>query len=498
MRDDPAAETPEDGAKASVSETSAANVRESPTTLEDWTNCLRDKEMPIFSRTAQRLNQVIEDKRSGVSELSKIILEDPGLTARLLKFASSPHYNPSGIRLATVTRAIVLLGLNVIRELALACSFIETVLSKQRKHQVNREIACALHSAVQAKSLAILLNDPRPEEVFVAALLHNIGHIGFWCFEHDTGEKIQVLTEQQKIPAEKAEKTVLGFQLIHLGASLSKTWGLGGLIEEAFSGNSPRTEYVKLGYQVARNSPQGWNTEEIRRCIYRMAELTGKPERHLLTILQDNAESAIRLAKQSGAHQVTPYIPGTDRGPTGKQRQTDDLAPRDDTSLIQIMQDVTNLLCGEFNVNLVLEMILEGIYRALGMDRVLFALLTPDRKRLKEKFALGWPSVESRGQLQIGIAGSSPNIFSNVLEKNEYFWARGADTETQRLFTGEVIAQFGQHDCCLSPVSYDKRVIGLFYADRAFSKEPITREVFDSFRQLTMQANIALKLLQAR
>jgi HD-like signal output (HDOD) protein len=498
MRDDSASETPEDSTKARSSESSAAKIKENPRTLEDWTNWLRDKEMPIFSRTAQRLNHAIEDKRSGVSELSKIILEDPGLTARLLKFASSPYYNPSSIRLATVTRAIVLLGLNVIRELALACSFIETVLSKQRKQQVNREIACALHSAVQAKSLAILLNDPRPEEVFIAALLHNIGHIGFWCFEHDTGKKIQALMEHQKTPAEKAEKAVLGFQLIHLGASLSKTWGLGGLIEEAFSNNSPRTEYVTLGYQIARNSPHGWNSEEIKRCIHRMAELTGKPQSHLLTLLKDNAESAVKLAKQSGAHQATAYIPGTDRESAARQRQTDEPTPRDDTNLIQIMQDLTNLLCGEFDVNVVIELIMEGVYRALGMDRVLFALLTPDRKRLKEKFALGWPSVESRGQLQIDIIDSSPNIFSNTLAKNESFWARGASIETRRLFTGEVIAQFGQHDCCLSPVSYDKRVIGLFYADRAFSKAPITREVFDGFRQLTMQASIALKLLRAR
>jgi HD-like signal output (HDOD) protein len=207
MQDD-SANGPESVAKTLAAEALASQGQKAPNTLDDWINWLRDKEMPIFSRTVQRLNHAIEDKRSGVSELSSIILEDPGLTARLLKFANSPHYNPSSVRLATVTRAVVLLGLNVIRELALACSFIETVLSKQRKQQVDREIAYALHSAVQAKSLAILLNDPRPEEVFVAALLHSVGHIGFWCFEHDAGEKSQALMEQQKIPAEKAEKAV--------------------------------------------------------------------------------------------------------------------------------------------------------------------------------------------------------------------------------------------------------------------------------------------------
>ncbi|HYE35004.1 HDOD domain-containing protein [Methylocaldum sp.] len=498
MQDDSAKETPENSPKAIDAGSLAVHEEDIPTTLEDWTSWLRDKEMPIFSHTAQRLNQAIEDKRSGVSELAKIILEDPGLTAGLLKLASSPYYNPNSVRLATVTRAIVLLGLNVIRELALACSFIETVMSKHGKQQVNKEIACALHSAVQAKSLAILVNDPQPEEVFIAALLHNIGHIGFWCFELNMGGKIQELTEKQKMPAERAERAVLGFQLIQLGASLSKTWRLGGLIEEAFSGRSPRTEYVKLGYQIARGSSRGWQSEEIKRCIYRVAELTGQPHRNLLQLLQRNAESAVKLARQFGAHEAMAYIPGAERESTARQRQTDESTQRDEAGLMQIMQDITNLLCGEFDLNLVFEMVMEGIYRALRMDRVLFALLTPDRRRLKEKSALGWPPVETRGLLQVGIGGSPPNIFSNTLEKNEYLWARETDAETQRLFTGEVIAHFGQHDCCLSPISFDKKVIGLFYADRAFSKEPITRDVFDSFRQLTMQANIALKLIQAR
>jgi hypothetical protein len=157
--------------------------------------------------------------------------------------------------------------------------------------------------------------------------------------------------------------------------SLSKTWGLGGLIEEAFSGNSPRTEFVKLGYQIARHAPNRWNSEEMRRCIYKMAELTGKRQRHLLTLLRNDAESAVKLAKQSGAHQAAAYIPGMNRELRVKQRHTDERPSCDAASLIQIMQDLTNLLCGEFDLNLILEMTIEGIYRAVGMDRVLVRLV---------------------------------------------------------------------------------------------------------------------------
>ena len=39
--------------------------------------------------------------------------------------------------------------------------------------------------------------------------------------------------------------------------------------------------------------------------------------------------------------------------------------------------------------NLILEIILEGIYRGVGLDRTIFAVLTSDKKAIKAKYALG-------------------------------------------------------------------------------------------------------------
>ena len=262
------------------SPTSTANFDEKlPSTLQEWTLWLRDKEMPIFSRTARNLNLAIEDGRAGVADIARIILGDPTLTAKLLKLANSPYYNPSRQRLATVTRAVILLGLNIIRELALACTFIDEILSQNdKKQEVYKELAYALHAAVQAKSLATLVNDPHSEEIFIAALLHNIGQIVFWCFGRELGDKIQKTIQEKHLSSDQAEKQVLGFQLDQLSCSLSKIWGLGGLIENAFESGDRRTQFVRLGFRLARASREGWGNAEVTRCIRTAAELVGKSQ----------------------------------------------------------------------------------------------------------------------------------------------------------------------------------------------------------------------------
>jgi transcriptional regulator with GAF, ATPase, and Fis domain len=217
------------------------------------------------------------------------------------------------------------------------------------------------------------------------------------------------------------------------------------------------------------------------------------PQDQILSLCRDNAENAIKLAAHFGVEQASVYIPGANRVEISTPVQESN--ERSDIELMQIMREITNLLCGEFDLNLLFDMIIEGVYRGLSMDRVVFALLTPDRKRLREKSSLGWAPLSSRGLIQISVADSSANIFSYTLEKKEPLWfAQDDRASIKHLFTPEVLAQFGQQECCLSPVGVDKRVIGLFYTDRASSKKPITADAYADFKQLTRQANIALKL----
>jgi hypothetical protein len=462
----------------------------SPAGLAEWVQRLKEREMPVFSRTVRRLNQAMEDERSGILEMSRIILEDPALTAKLLKLGNSLHYNPGRQPLGTITRAVVMIGLDAVHELALACSFIDAMLARRNRERVRLEIARALHAAVQAKSLAQLAGDGAPEEAFVAALLHNIGQLAFWCFEDNQGAAIDALTARGYSP-EKAEREVLGFRLDQLGAGLCKAWSLGGLIEKCHAGlATPRTNLVKAGSELARLAERGWNDPQMLRRLEKIAEQTGKTIEEIQARVKSNAEAAVKLAEQLGARASDRYIPHAETVPSGVAEE----APaRGESAMLQIMGDIANLLSGEVDLNLAFETVIEGIYRAVDMDRVLFALMTPDRKLLKEKSALGWPPAAERESLSFPLAATPHNLFSWAVERNEALWAR---QDREALFTPSLRARLGLQECLIAPIGLNRRVIGLFYADRALSKRPLNQDCFDGFLRLVQQANIALRLSQ--
>ena len=56
---------------------------------------------------------------------------------------------------------------------------------------------------------------------------------------------------------------------------------------------------------------------------------------------------------------------------------------------LQILRELSSLMEVQPDFNSVLEMVLEGMYRGIGMDRTLFALRTPDHRFLVGRYALG-------------------------------------------------------------------------------------------------------------
>ena len=130
--------------------------------LDLWVNRLVNENMPIFARTAQCVAGTASRENSSLSELAWSILEDPSLTTQVLKLANSMHYNPCSQQINTVSRAVMRLGFNTVKEICLTIALIETVLSSLHKEKVAVEIARAFHAAVQARKIATLLNLPGP------------------------------------------------------------------------------------------------------------------------------------------------------------------------------------------------------------------------------------------------------------------------------------------------------------------------------------------------
>ncbi|MAT65070.1 MAG: GAF domain-containing protein, partial [Gammaproteobacteria bacterium] len=154
-------------AQVSTPEPDAKN----PRNLTEWVDVLSQQGMPIFTHTLRSISGMAADRQSSASELANVILQDAAMTAKLLRIANSPYYNTQAKSISTVSRAVVLLGFDAVRGLALSIAVVESAARGANKARLAADMARAFHAAVQARAFAQQRRDRSPEEVFIATLL---------------------------------------------------------------------------------------------------------------------------------------------------------------------------------------------------------------------------------------------------------------------------------------------------------------------------------------
>ncbi len=463
-----------------------------PKSIDDWVEMLQAQELPIFSNTAQSIYKSLDDERKGAIELAAIILQDPNLTAKLLKVGNSSYYNPSRQKLGTVSRAIIVLGAEVIRELTLACSFFESILAPGNKERANQEIALAIHAAVQARELAIAMQDSMPEEVFVASLLHNIGQIAFWCSNTKQNSQINELIANN-MSAQEAEKQVLGFTLQDMTKKLSKSWHLGGLIEDSIcqpQAANQRCHIVLMGCEISHALKFGWESPEMNSCLRKLEKFTGESSSAIIAKIKKNTANAIKIARKFGAHDASKFI-SSDISVTVEE-EIDSQKPDKKQILLQILQDISNHVSGDIDLNQLFEMVLEGIHRGVEMDRTLFLLLSPDKRTLNEKISLGWHKQLGEQKIHIHNNEVTSNLCFYALHHEEGLWID--PQHYQALFTAQIMHTIGSHKCFIFPVYVEHKPIGLIYTDRGINNAPLNQDDFTAAKHFARQANIGLTL----
>jgi HD-like signal output (HDOD) protein len=471
--------------------------------LTEWVRRLNDEEMPIFAQTARRIAGVSADDEASVGDLARIILQDSSMTARVLRIANSVHYNPSAHPISTVSRAIVMLGFDVVRSIALSIAMVDTLLRGVQHERVVSEMARSFHAAVQAKSFALARQDPSAEEVFIATLLCRIGNMAFWCFPHGFAA---ALDEQLRSSGEEeaaVEQRVLGFGLRELTASLNREWHLSALLGQALEGPKgahPRAGNLELGYALAEAVEQGWDTPDVAQLVDRIAEAVYLPRDKAADMVHENARVAIETAAEFGAHTASRLIPlpkGPQRRAAAEDAGPDEAHSAPDSALqLHILRELSSMLQERVGVNAVLGTVLEGVYRALAMDRVIFAVVAPGRDGLQAKYVLGDYEDRLARCLSLSAKEQAGNVFAEALSNRWPLWVSQDDRNIA--LSATIRSCLGTADFFVAPLVSGERRIGVIYADRASSGRALDEESFSGFRHFCEQANLGFAILGQR
>ncbi len=180
-----------------------------------------------------RLNNAINNPRSSITDIAKIISEDTSLSARLLRIVNGSLYGfPS--RIDTINRAVVIVGTQQLRDLAMATS-VTTLFKEIPDDLVNMEsfwrhsVGCGL----AAREIANLRQDINPERYFVAGILHDVGRLVMIKKDPSRSRSVLLRSKRDDELLYKSEAAVFGFDHSDIGRLLLNKWKLPSSLEEA-------------------------------------------------------------------------------------------------------------------------------------------------------------------------------------------------------------------------------------------------------------------------
>ncbi len=192
------------------------------------------QKMPSLSTTVGKVMEICSRTDASPNELNKVISLDPVLTGQVLKLINSAYYSLV-TKITSLTRAITMLGMNTVKNMALSTAIIRTVsgTKKSKALPTTKFWAHTIGAGVSAKLLAAIKEVPvlEREELFVAGLLHDLGKIPFG------DEYIEVLNIAQKeqVPLIEVEREVMGIDHQQVGLMIAEKWKLNEVITTCIS-----------------------------------------------------------------------------------------------------------------------------------------------------------------------------------------------------------------------------------------------------------------------
>ena len=204
-------------------------------TLDFLLRRMRHKsDFPALTEHVLRVQRMANSDTENLNQLADEILKDVALTQKLLRLVNTAQFRRNGHGVSTVSRAVALVGLAGIRNLALSLVLVEHMKDKAHAQRLKEEFLRSLLAGQLANELCQPQRDA--EEAFLGAMFYNLGKLLTEFYFPDEAEAIRAqlkLSTAQAdarthpdLVADRAAGVVLGLGFEALGVGVAKHWGL--------------------------------------------------------------------------------------------------------------------------------------------------------------------------------------------------------------------------------------------------------------------------------
>ncbi len=177
-----------------------------------------------------RIVELVEDPSSTAQDLQRMISNDPALCSRILKVVNSAFYGLPG-QVASIDRAIVLLGLNAVKNIAVAASLVKLFRGGELGQAFSaRELwSHSIAVATAARQIATKISMGLPDEAFLAGLMHDLGVVVELQYDRQKLLKVVEMLGVNSGGAPlrdmmEAEREIFGADHQSFGEALARKW----------------------------------------------------------------------------------------------------------------------------------------------------------------------------------------------------------------------------------------------------------------------------------
>lgn len=183
--------------------------------------------LPSLPVIASRLLEVVDDPKSSASDMAVLISTDPALAARLLKLANSAYYGFPR-RIGTVNLAVVVLGLEAVRDMCLSVIITDCFFPSNGDlpFDMTGFWKHSLSCAVASRMIYRMCDASHPGEGFIAGLVHDIGKLFFARYFPEEYGEVAHRVDNEDVPLLDAERERFGVTHPVTGAWLLDEWNL--------------------------------------------------------------------------------------------------------------------------------------------------------------------------------------------------------------------------------------------------------------------------------
>lgn len=399
----------------------------------------RSRDFPALSETVRTLNGLASSDHKSTGHVAGVIVRDYALTNKILKVVNSAYYAGFAGKVGTISRAIVVLGLEPIRSLAASLILFEHMAGDSNAERIRALIGKSMFSALLARQLASERQLAHGEEAFLAAMFHNLGEllVAFYLPEEDAA--IRNAVDNDGMSSGEAQGQVLGVDYSHLGMAIGRSWNFPNAITFSMKPlprkpvSAPTSEeetlrqLAALSHEITDRLAAGGRLddkgmaavlERFKKCTdldsgrmaemlsatrseYRvLAEGMATPERAPAAIRALTGAPERRSADDAQARMIAD-VALPDEEPLGR-----DATRRMDPEpvLVEGLQEATAMLAEGASVSEVAQVVLESIYRAFGLRHIALCLRVPARREFAGRIGFGDDIDAYLRQLRFGEA----------------------------------------------------------------------------------------------